>query len=112
MGRDRVVALEEYHRSLENLTRGHVFNAETHKPWNEQDAAARWDFAQKQAAKDQANCQLAASLPALKSSSMSWKSRQFPDEKLPALRPAKFGGLGLSFNICRGTLGSLAMLAA
>ena len=65
LGRDRVVALEDYHRSLENLTRGHVFNGQTHKPWNEQDAAERWDFAQKQAAKDQANCQLAASLPAL-----------------------------------------------
>jgi hypothetical protein len=27
-------------------------------------------------------------------------------------RLAEFGGLGMSFNICRGTLGSLAMLAA
>jgi hypothetical protein len=27
-------------------------------------------------------------------------------------RLAEFGGLGMSFNICRGTLGSLAMFAA
>jgi hypothetical protein len=27
-------------------------------------------------------------------------------------RLAEFGGRGMSFNICRGTLGSLAMLAA
>ena len=65
LGRDRVVALEDYHRSLENLTREHVFNPHTHKPRNEQDAAERWDFAQKQAGKDQADCQLVASLPGL-----------------------------------------------
>ena len=65
LGRDRVVALEDYHRSLENLAKQQVFNPQTHKPWTEQDAAERWDFAQKQAAKDQADCQLVASLPAL-----------------------------------------------
>jgi hypothetical protein len=27
-------------------------------------------------------------------------------------RPAEFGGRGMSFNICRGTLGSLAMFTA
>jgi hypothetical protein len=27
-------------------------------------------------------------------------------------RLAEFGGLGMSFNICRGTLGSLAMFTA
>jgi hypothetical protein len=65
IGRDRVVSLEDYHRSLENLARDGVYNPQTHKPWNAQDAAERWDFAQKQAAKDQADCQLVASLPAL-----------------------------------------------
>ena len=65
LARDRVVDLEEYHRSLENLAKGQVFNPETHKPSNEQDAAERWDFVQKEAARDQADCQLVASLPAL-----------------------------------------------
>jgi hypothetical protein len=82
LGRDRVVALEDYHRSLENLTREQVFNPKTHKPWNEQDAAERWDFAQKQAAKDQADCQLVASLPALeKQLDELEKTPQTPEKK-------------------------------
>ena len=63
--RDRVLDLEEYHRSLENLAKQQVFNPEKHRPWTEQDAAERWDQVQKQAVSDQANCQLVASLPAL-----------------------------------------------
>jgi hypothetical protein len=63
--RDRVLDLEEFHRSLENLAKQQVFNPEKHRPWTEQDAAERWDQVQKQAASDQANCQLVASLPAL-----------------------------------------------
>src|SRR3984885_6110592 len=63
--RDRVLDLEEYHRSLENLAKQQVFNPEKHRPWTEQDAADRWDQVQKQAVSDQANCQLVASLPAL-----------------------------------------------
>ena len=63
--RDRVLDLEEYHHSLENLAKERVFNLEKHRPWTEQDAAERWDLVQKQAASDQANCQLVASLPAL-----------------------------------------------
>jgi hypothetical protein len=62
--RDRVLDLEKYHRSLENLVKERVFNPEMHRPWTEQDAAERWDRVQKQAASDQANCQLVASLPA------------------------------------------------
>jgi hypothetical protein len=63
--RDRVLDLEEYHRSLENLAKERVFNPEKHRPWTEQDAGERWDLVQKQAVSDQANCQLVASLPAL-----------------------------------------------
>ena len=63
--RDRVLDLEEYHRSLGNLTKERVFNPEKRRPWTEQDAAERWNSVQKQAASDQVNCQLVASLPAL-----------------------------------------------
>jgi hypothetical protein len=63
--RDRVLDLEEYHRSLDNLAKQQVFNPEKHRPWTDQDAAERWAQVQKQAASDQANCQLVASLPAL-----------------------------------------------
>lgn len=63
--RDRVLDLEEYHRSLENLAKQQVFNPEKRRPWTEQDATERWEQVQKLAVSDQANCQLVASLPAL-----------------------------------------------
>lgn len=63
--RDRVLNLEDYHHSLDNLATQGVFNPETHKPWNKQDADARWAEVQKEAVKDQANCALVASLPDL-----------------------------------------------
>jgi len=63
--RDRVLKLEEYHRSLESLAQGNGFNPATKRPWNQQDADARWAEVQAQAAKDKANCALVASLPDL-----------------------------------------------
>ena len=62
---DRVLDLEEYHRSLENLAKQQAFNPEKRRPWTEQDAAERWVLVQKEAASDQADCRLVASLPAL-----------------------------------------------
>jgi hypothetical protein len=61
--RDRVLNLEDYHRSLASLAKTQAFNSETHRPWNDQDAADRWAVAQRQAATDKQNCQLVASLP-------------------------------------------------
>jgi hypothetical protein len=63
--RDRVLNLDEYHRSLDSLARQQVFNPERRRPWNEQDAADRWEQVQRQAARDKENCQLVASLPDL-----------------------------------------------
>ena len=63
--RDRVLNLEEYHHSLESLAQEHTFNPETRRPWNEEDAIARWDMVQKQAADDRRNCSLIAHLPEL-----------------------------------------------
>jgi hypothetical protein len=63
--RDRVLNLEDYHRSLDNLAMQAVFNPETKRPWNQQDADARWQQVKQQAAKDQTNCALVASLPDL-----------------------------------------------
>ena len=61
--RDRILDLEEYQRSLESLAQQHAFNPETRRPWNEEDAVARWDMVQKQAAADRTNCALIAHLP-------------------------------------------------
>ena len=63
--RDRILNLEEYHHSLESLAQERTFNPETRRPWNEEDAIARWDMVQKQAADDRRNCSLIAHLPEL-----------------------------------------------
>ncbi len=63
--RDRVLNLDEYHRSLESLAMQRVFNPATKKPWSQEDADARWDEVRKQALSDKANCALVASLPDL-----------------------------------------------
>jgi predicted extracellular nuclease len=63
--RDRVLDLDEYHRSLENLAKQQMFNPERKRPWTEEDAADRWQQVKRQATKDKENCQLVASLPDL-----------------------------------------------
>jgi hypothetical protein len=63
--RDRVLNLDDYHRSLDNLALQGVFNPETKRPWSQQDADARWEQVKRQAVSDQANCALVASLPDL-----------------------------------------------
>ena len=63
--RDRVLRLEDYHHSLDNLAAQGVFNPETKRPWNQQDADARWEVIKKEAATDQTTCALVASLPDL-----------------------------------------------
>jgi hypothetical protein len=61
--RDRVLNLEDYHRSLESLVIQRVFNPETKRPWNQEDADVRWAQVQQQAVKNKADCALVASLP-------------------------------------------------
>jgi hypothetical protein len=63
--RNRVLNLDEYHRSLENLAREHVFNPEKHRPWSDDDAAERWEVVKKEAVTDKENCDLVASIPDL-----------------------------------------------
>jgi UPF0755 protein len=61
--RNRVLNLEEFHRSLENLAREKSYNPQMRRPWNEQDAADRWEQVKKEAVQDKANCELEARLP-------------------------------------------------
>jgi hypothetical protein len=63
--RDRVLNLQDYHRSLDNLTAQGAYNPETRRPWTKQDADARWAQVQKDAVTHQANCAAVASLPFL-----------------------------------------------
>lgn len=63
--RNRVLNLEEYHRSLESLAQAQVFNPQTRRPWSLQDANERWEEAKKEALHDKETCELVASLPSL-----------------------------------------------
>ncbi len=63
--RDRVLDLEEYHQSLDNLAKAQAFNPEKHRPWTEADANDRWEQVKKQAARDKEVCKLVAMLPEL-----------------------------------------------
>ena len=92
--RDRVLDLEEYQRSLENLAKQQVFNPEKHRPWTERDAAERWDLVQKEAARDQAEASWWRAFPRSKSSSMSLKRRhRDPRRKTDSAR-LRGGGSG------------------
>lgn len=63
--RDRVLNLDDYHRSLESLAQQQVFNPATKRPWSQQDADERWRQVKQQAVTDKANCALTTSLPEL-----------------------------------------------
>jgi hypothetical protein len=67
---NRVLNLQDYRRSLDNLVTQGVF------PWNRQDADARWAQVQKQATTDQANCTAVASLPSLRQKLKELQQRQ------------------------------------
>jgi hypothetical protein len=61
--RDRVLNLEDYHRSLNSLILQQAYNYETRQPWDRREADKRWAEAQQLAITDKTNCQLVASLP-------------------------------------------------
>jgi hypothetical protein len=63
--RNRILNLEEYFSSLENLAKAQAFNPATHRPWSLEDAKARWEEVKKQAQEDKEKCDLVKSLPAL-----------------------------------------------
>jgi hypothetical protein len=81
--RDRVLNLQDYRRSLDNFVAEGALNPETRRPWNKQNADARWAHAQKQASTDQANCAAVASLPSLRQklkgpTAAAMTNRRFP----------------------------------
>jgi hypothetical protein len=76
--RDRVLDLEDFHRSLESLVRQQVFNPEKRRPWTEEDATERWEQVKLQAVSDKANCDLVASLPDLEKQLAELQSKSPP----------------------------------
>ena len=63
--RHRVLDLEAYFHSLEDLVKAEAFNPEKRRPWNVEDAKQRWEEVKKQAQEDKARCELVQSLPAM-----------------------------------------------
>jgi tRNA nucleotidyltransferase/poly(A) polymerase len=63
--RNRILDLEEYFRSLENLVKAQTFNPDKRRPWSLQDAKERWEAVKKQAQEDKEKCELVRSLPEL-----------------------------------------------
>ena len=76
--RDRVLNLQGYRRSLDNLAAQGKFNPETRRPRTKQDADARWAEVQKEAVTDQANCAAVASLPFLEKKLKEVEQQQQP----------------------------------
>jgi hypothetical protein len=63
--RNRILNLEEYFRSLENLVKAGVYNPAKRRAWTIEDAKERWEEVKKQAQEDKQKCELVQSLPEL-----------------------------------------------
>ena len=63
--RNRVLNLEDYFRSLENLVKAQAYNPDTHRPWTMAEAKARQEEVKKEAQADKEKCELVRSLPEL-----------------------------------------------
>jgi tRNA nucleotidyltransferase/poly(A) polymerase len=63
--RNRILNLEEYFQSLENLVKAQVFNPAKRRPWSLEDAKERWEEVKRQAQEDREKCALVQNLPAL-----------------------------------------------
>jgi hypothetical protein len=61
--RNRILNLEEYFRSLENMAKTGVYNPAKRRPWTIEDAKERWEEVKKQAQEDKQKCELVHSLP-------------------------------------------------
>jgi hypothetical protein len=61
--RNRILNLEEYFRSLENMAKAGVYNPEKRRPWTLEDVKERWEDVKKQAQEDKRKCELVQRLP-------------------------------------------------
>jgi hypothetical protein len=63
--RNRILNLEEYFQSLENLVKAGVYNPARRRAWTLEDAKERWEEVKRQAREDKQKCELVQSLPEL-----------------------------------------------
>jgi hypothetical protein len=60
----RVLSLEQFHQTLQNLVKEKALNARKNGPWTEEDAAERLKVVGKIAQQDKERCEAVAKLPA------------------------------------------------
>jgi hypothetical protein len=63
--RNRILDLEEYLRSLENLVKAQVYNPQKRRPWTLEDAKERYEEVKREADEGKQKCALVQSLPEL-----------------------------------------------
>jgi hypothetical protein len=82
--RDRVLNLQDYRRSLDNLVAAGMFNQETRRPWNKQDADARWAQVQKRRPPIKPTAQRSRACHPSDKNSKNWNSGGNDRTPLPA----------------------------
>jgi hypothetical protein len=87
--RDRVLDLEEYLHSLENLAKAEVYNPDKRRPWSMEDAKERWEAVKKEAAEDKQKCDLVRSLPQLEKQLQELEAKAGTSADKSAVAPAK-----------------------
>jgi hypothetical protein len=63
--RNRVLGLQEFRQSLDNLVAAQTFNPERHRPWSKEDAELRWQQVSRLASEELRICKLIVTLPEL-----------------------------------------------
>jgi hypothetical protein len=79
--RNRILNLEEYFRSLENLVKAEVYNPMNRRVWTLQDAKERWEEVKKQAEDDKRKCELVQHLPEMEKQLQDLENNAVADKK-------------------------------
>ncbi len=79
--RNRILSLEEYAHSMENLVRAQAFNPAKKRPWTLEDAKERWEEVKKQAQEDKQKCALIRSLPEMEKHLQELQQRAAASDK-------------------------------
>jgi hypothetical protein len=73
---DRVLDLDQFHKSLESMVKEQVFNPQKKRPWTQADAQERLDLVQKMAEHDKYRCDMVAKLPTLQKELVVFERQQ------------------------------------
>ncbi len=79
--RNRILNLEEYAHSMENLVKAQAFNPAKKRPWTLEDAKERWEEVKRQAQEDKQKCELIRSLPEMEKRLQELQQRAAASDK-------------------------------